>query len=176
MLEMKRKYDDVFADLKVNGSNYKYFITGSPTHMRWTRVVEADTLQDLWQELLNLSEINEEAVDKDYGYEDENECFHWKSFDKDYDEMIEEYLSDGNDFYYRKLSWIDDAKIDDWVRDTIRHKFLTSDDMEDLLSYPDIKEWDLVGMSGEYPEHKWYIITDINGEQYDVYERPNTEE
>ena len=172
MLKMKMRYDSVFNDMVVNDkSNYKYFITGSPTSLNKTRIVEADSFQELWQELLSLGEIDEEAVDRDYGYTDEIECFHWREFDKDYDEMIEEYLSDGNDFYYRKFSWLDEVPLDDWVEKLINKEILTSEKMEDLLNSADIRHWELVGNSGKYPDMNWYSITDINGKEYDVYER-----
>lgn len=170
MLKMKTNYEVAFYDLKVNGE-YKYFITGSPTHLRHARIVEADTLQELWHELLSIGEIDEEAVDRDYGYTDENEMFHWREFDKDYDEMIEEYLSDGNDFYYRKFSWLNDIDLDVEVKNLIDKEILNSDEMEELLDHSEIKEWDLVGNSGKYNDCNWYSVTDINGEQHDVYER-----
>lgn len=170
MLKMKVHYDTVFGDLKVN-SEYKYFITGSPTHLNWTRTVEADTLEKLWSELLSLKEIDEKAVDRDYGYEDESGSFTWREFDKDYGEMIEEYLSEGNNFYYRKFSWLDDVDLDRDTEKLLNKEILTSEEMGDLLDSVDIKKYDLVGNSGKYSDCNWYSITDINDKNYDIYER-----
>ncbi len=101
----EERYEVRFEELKKEG-DWKYFITGSPTHLRWYKEIKGDTLEEIWEQLLELGELDEDRLDADFGYEDENGLFHWDC-DLPFDEAIEEYLSDGNNFYYRKISWLD---------------------------------------------------------------------
>lgn len=66
---------------------------------------------------------------------------------------------------------MDITELDQRTLELISKEILNSDEMQDLLDHAEIKEWDLVGSSGKYNDCNWYSITDINGEQYDVYER-----
>lgn len=162
-------YEYEFNQLKYDG-RYEYFITGCPTHKRWAGVAKGDTLSELWSDLMDMGEIDEESLERNYGYTDEEGEFQIRDFDLDYD-FIERYLSDSNNFYYRKFSWLDTVTLDTTVEDLLDKEMLTAEELEELFGSADIKTWSLVGNSKKHDNCNWYRITDINGEEYDVYEK-----
>lgn len=159
MIKYNEKFDETFKKMQ-RESKYKYFVVGSPTNLRKSRIVEADTFEDLWDELMDIGEIDEERLDADCEYEDEDGNF-YREFDKDYDEMIEEYLSTGNDFYYSKLSWLEDIEIDDEYIKMLLDKGVVDDvELEDILESEEILEWEKEGNS--------YELLGIDGKKYSV--------
>jgi len=88
-------------------SNYKYFVVGSPTHRNWVKVVEGNTFEEIWEQLIKLGEIDMEKYEKDNEvFDEKTETYHIPE-PSNYKDAIEEYLSDSNDFFYRKLSWLE---------------------------------------------------------------------
>ena len=99
-----KKYIQEFQKLKKE-SNYKYFLVGSPSHLWWVNVVQGNTFQELWDELIKIDEIDLERYDKDNKIYDEEKDAYYVQEPEDYKEAIEKYLKTSNNFYYRKFSW-----------------------------------------------------------------------
>ena len=93
---MIEKYEIKFNQLKED-SNYEYFVVGSPTHLRWVSVVEGDSFQDIWDELVKMGEIDLDKYESDFGNIEP----------RNYRDLIEDYLKDSNNFFYCKFSWLE---------------------------------------------------------------------
>mgnify|MGYP000173631069 CR=1 FL=1 len=101
-----RKILKEFERLKKE-SNYKYFVVGSPTHGNWVKVVEGDTLKEIWEQLVKLGEIDMENYEKDNEVFDEKTEKYQIPEPSNYKYAIENYISGSNNFFYRKLSWLE---------------------------------------------------------------------
>lgn len=101
---LKQKYQLEFERLQ-NDCEYKYFIVGSPTNLKTVKIVKADTLEELWNELVSMDEID---LDR---YEAENELFdelkevYYIKNPNDYKEAIKCYLKDSRNFFYCKANF-----------------------------------------------------------------------
>lgn len=100
----KEKYKLEFEELK-SDENYKYFITGSPTHLRWTVVAKANSLKELWEGLMEMNEIDMERYERDYEVFDTKREIYYYNEPENYEVAIKEYLSTSNSFYYRKMNF-----------------------------------------------------------------------
>lgn len=101
---LKEKYELKFEELKKEGK-WAFFVVGSPTNLNHVEVAAGDTLQELWNELIDLDEIDVESYEaKNTIFNKEKEVYSIAE-PSNYKEAIEEYLTSGNNFYYRKFSW-----------------------------------------------------------------------
>ena len=92
---------------RLKKGNYKYYIVGSPAHMNWVTVVEGDTLKEIWEQLVKLGEIDIENYEKDNEVFDEKTETYYIPEPSNYKYAIENYISGSNNFFYRKLSWLE---------------------------------------------------------------------
>ncbi len=101
---LKEKYEIKFEELEKE-SQFKYFIVGSPAHLRIVKVVEGDTLKEIWDKLWDMNEIDKDLYWKDNEIFDEEKEVYYVKNPENYKDAIEKYLKSSNNFYYKKYNW-----------------------------------------------------------------------
>ena len=101
---LKGKYEIKFEELEKENL-YKYFLVGSPTDLRTVKVVEGDTLKEIWDKLWEMNEIDKDLYWEDNEIFDEEKEVYYVEDPENYETAIEEYLKDSNNFYYKKCNW-----------------------------------------------------------------------
>ncbi len=101
---LKEKYEVKFDEM-VKENEWKYFIVGSPTNLKTVKVVKANTLKELWEDLYEMGEIDIERYESENETFDEEKEIYYIEEPENYKDAIEEYLKSSNNFYYNKMSW-----------------------------------------------------------------------
>lgn len=125
---MNRKYMDRFNEIKGEGY-YKYFLTGSDTSGRIIKEASANTVEELWEELERLGELDTEKISDDFEvYDGDTEETYFIKFTKTLD-LIDKYLKTSNNFYYNMKSWYDielvegNAEEEERIRNVLLESF-----------------------------------------------------
>ncbi len=101
---LKEKYEVKFDEM-LKENEWKYFIVGSPTNLKTVKVVKANTLKELWEDLCEIGEIGIERYESENETFDEEKEIYYIEDPENYEDAIEEYLKSSNNFYYKKYNW-----------------------------------------------------------------------